>query len=97
MEGGRGTGGSQQQHVPTGAWVPLGLPRKGRGPGYPQGRPWSLTALPGVKGVWQRPTAFIALSVIGKTGDWGTQDGTMEVEGGRGILLQGHCGSPEGR
>lgn len=31
------------------------------------------------------------------TGDWGTQDGTMEVEGGREILLQGHCGRPEGR
>lgn len=35
MEGGRGTGGSQQQqHVPTGAWVPLGIPGKGRGPGH---------------------------------------------------------------
>lgn len=33
MESGRGTGGSQQQHVPIGGWVPLGLPGKGRGPG----------------------------------------------------------------
>lgn len=30
-------------------------------------------------------------------GDWGTQDGTMEVEAGREILLQGHCANPEGR
>lgn len=39
---------------------------------YPEGRPQSLTSLPGVAGTWQRPTAFIALSVVGKITPQGT-------------------------
>lgn len=65
---------------------------------YPEGRPWSLTALPGVK-VPGRDHSLHSTAHHWKdhsTGDWGTQDGTMEVEG-KEILLQGHCRRPEGR
>lgn len=65
---------------------------------YPEGRAWSFTALPGEKGTRQRPTAFLALCQKDPSvAEWGVQDGNMEVEGRREILLQGHCGNPTGR
>ena len=65
---------------------------------YPEGRAWSLTALPAEKGARQRPTAFLALCQKGHSvAEWAAQDGSMEVEGRKEILLQGHCGSPAGK